>query len=271
MDAGTQIRVLCIGAHPDDCEIKFGGTAAKFAAVGHAVKFLSVTNGDAGHHFLGRDDLALVRAAEVTDAAERLGITESEVLPNHDGEVFPTVELRNELVRRIRSWRADIVLTHRPYDYHPDHRYTSQLVQDSAYMVLVPSVCPDILPLRKNPIYMYLQDDFQKPLPFTPDVAVDIDCAWERKLAALDAHASQFYEWLPWVDGRSADVPNTDRERRQWLAETWTVQLTPNVLAALHSRYGQAKAQRIARAEAFELCEYGRRPCAQELDHIFPR
>jgi LmbE family N-acetylglucosaminyl deacetylase len=271
MDPGAQIRVLCIGAHPDDCELKFGGTGAKLAGMGHAVKFLSVTNGDAGHHLLGREELATVRASEVSEAAERLGIAASEALPNHDGEVLPSIELRNELVRQIRSWNADVVLTHRPYDYHPDHRYTSQLVQDSAYMVLVPNVCPETPPLRTNPIYMYLEDEFQKPLPFTPDVAVDIDCAWERKLAALDAHSSQFYEWLPWIDGRSAEVPATAAERRAWLAENWTSPLTAEVRAALRARYGESRAQTIVRAEAFELCEYGRRPSPRELDQIFPR
>lgn len=267
-DRGKQLRVLCIGAHPDDCEISFGGTAAKFAASGHAVKFLSVTNGDAGHQLLDGEELATVRAGEAQDAAECLGIAEAAVLPNPDGQLVPSVEIRSEIVRQIRAWQADVVLTHRPYDYHPDHRYTSQLVQDSAYMVMVPNVCPETPPLRLNPIFLYLQDDFRKPQPFTPDIAVDIDCAWDRKLDALEAHASQFFEWLPWVEGCLDDVPNTRRERRLWLSRTWTRPVPDSVRAVLRARYGQRE---IRRAEAFELCEYGRRATAEELDAIFPR
>lgn len=267
-DWGTQLRILCIGAHPDDCEINFGGTAARFAASGHAVKFLSVTNGDAGHHCLDGEDLAAVRAGEAKDAADCLGISECEVLPNRDGELLPSVDVRNEIVRQIRLWNADMVLTHRPYDYHPDHRYTAQLVQDSAYMVLVPNVCPETRALRANPVFLYLQDEFQKPQPFAPDVAVDIECAWERKLDALEAHASQFFEWLPWVSGQADEVPETRRERRAWLSRNWSRPAPDSVRAVLRARYGERE---IRRAEAFELCEYGRRASRDELDRMFPR
>ena len=265
------LRVLCIGAHPDDCEIHFGGTAAKFVDLGHAVKFLSVTNGDAGHAGLGSAELAGVRAMETQEAARRLGIEASEVLEHRDGQLLPSLETRSEIVREIRRWQADIVLTHRPYDYHPDHRYTSQLVQDSAYLVVVPNICPEVPALRRNPVYMYLEDRFRRPAPFTADIAVDIDAVWERKVDALDAHQSQVYEWLPWVDGVEDQVPVDAADRRRWLNDVWSRVPCGNVRTALARRYGAEQAREIQHAEAFELCEYGRQASAAELEAMFPR
>jgi LmbE family N-acetylglucosaminyl deacetylase len=269
--SASQLRILCIGAHPDDCEIQFGGTAAKFADLGHAVKFVSMANGDAGHHVLKGAPLAKIRAAEANEAARRLGIAATEVLAHCDGQVLADIETRWEIIRQIRAWQADIVITHRSCDYHPDHRYTGQAVQDSAYLVVVPNVCPETPALRQNPIYLYLEDHFKRPVPFSADIAVDIEDAWERKLDGLDAHASQFYEWLPWVDGRMDQVPADAADRRQWLSEVWSRVPCGNVRSALARRYGAERTGEIQRAEAFELCEYGRRPSVAELDEMFPR
>lgn len=265
------MRVICIGAHPDDCEIGFGGTAAKLAALGHAVKFLSVTNGDAGHHLHSPASTAALRKHEAEEAAHRLGIAEAEVLSNRDGELTPSLDARHEIVQQIRRWRADAVLTHRPWDYHPDHRYTSQLVQDSAYLVMVPKVCQDTPALPRNPVFLYLQDEFHLPAPFAPEIAVDISDAWDQKLSALDAHASQFYEWLPWVDGTLDRVPKDAIARREWLDQRWTRTVGPCTRAALARRYGSERGREIQHAEAFQICEYGRQPSREELDEFFPR
>jgi LmbE family N-acetylglucosaminyl deacetylase len=160
------LRVIAFGAHPDDCDGKFGGTAAKFVKAGAAVKFVSVTNGDAGHQEMGGVALARRRYIETQESARRLGIAEYEVMNNHDGELMPTLEVRLEVIRAIRQWKADIVLSPRPNDYHPDHRYTGVLVQDAAYMVVVPNIVPDVPALRKNPIFLYYDDNFQQPNPF---------------------------------------------------------------------------------------------------------
>jgi LmbE family N-acetylglucosaminyl deacetylase len=258
------VRIICIGAHPDDCELEFGGAAFKFAALGHAVKFLSVTNGAAGHHVHPAEELVAIRKNEAREAARRLGIDETEILGYNDGELLPTLDARQEIVRRIRRWDADIVLTHRPWDYHPDHRYTGQLVQDSSYLVMVPGLCPDTPALRRNPLYLYLEDRFQLPTPFVADVAVAIDDVWDQKIGALDAHASQFYEWLPWIDGR--EVPSDGR--LEWLSRTSGSPISECTRVALMRRYGRAE---IQHAEAFQVCEYGRRASRQELDEIFPR
>jgi LmbE family N-acetylglucosaminyl deacetylase len=266
----AKLRIIAIGAHPDDCDIKFAGTAIKLVKAGHAVKFLSVTNGDAGHQTEGGGVLARRRYAETQESAKRTGIGEYEVLNNHDGELTPTVEVRKQIIRAIRQWNADIVVAPRPNDYHPDHRYTGVLVQDAAYMVVVPNVVSDVPPLRKNPIFLYYEDGFQKPSPFRPDVAVSIDDVWDNKINALDAHVSQFYEWLPWVAGTLGDVPKDAAARKQWLAASRGDRPNAAVRAALDLRYG-ADAQNIRHAEAFELCEYGRRPTLDDLRAMLPK
>jgi len=263
------LRVIAFGAHPDDCDIRAAGTAAKFRALGAAVKFVSVTNGDAGHQSEGGGMLAKRRRAEAEESGRRLGIT-YEVLDNHDGELLPTLAVREQIIRRIRQWNADIVLAPRPNDYHPDHRYTGVLIQDAAYMVVVPNICPDTPPLRKNPVFLYFQDHFQKPEPFHPDVAIDIDDVFDLKISALDAHVSQFYEWLPWVDGKLDLVPHDPAERKRWLARTEGGEITPAVRQALVKWYGAERAAKIRHAEAFELCEYGSQPSAEQLRALFP-
>src|SRR3954452_17538495 len=192
--AGEQkLRVICFGAHPDDCELKAGGVAALWAAGGHRVKFVSVTNGDIGHWRESGPALARRRKREVEAAARVLGIT-TEVLDIHDGELEPTLANRKIITRLIREWQADLVLSHRPYDYHPDHRYTAVLVQDAAYMVTVPRFVPEVPALKRNPVFMYYSDGFQKPNPFQADVAVAIDEVIEKKAAALERLESQLYE-----------------------------------------------------------------------------
>jgi LmbE family N-acetylglucosaminyl deacetylase len=175
------------------------------------------------------------------------------------------------VVRQIRRWGADVVLTHRPWDYHPDHRYTSQVVQDSAYLAMVPHVCPDTQALRRNPLFLYFQNEFHSPARFIPEIVVDIDEAWSRKLDAISAHSSQVYEWLPWVDERLDQVPKDGRARRAWLDKEWSRPIDSCVRASLARRYGVERAGRIEHAEAFQVCEYGRRPTREEMEAIFPR
>jgi len=265
-----QIRVIAFGAHPDDCDLGAAGTAAKFAGLGNAVKFVSVTNGDAGHQTDSAPALARRRKAEAMESARRLGIT-YEVLDNHDGELLPTLEIRKQVIRRIREWNADIVIAPRPNDYHPDHRYTGVLVQDAAYMVVVPKVVPEVPPLRKNPVFLYFQDNFQRPNPFRPDIAISIDDVFGQKVSALDAHVSQFYEWLPWVDGTLDQVPKDAAARKKWLSDQRQKrEITPAIRAALVKWYAAEKGGRIAQAEAFEICEYGRQPTQAQIRELFP-
>ena len=264
-----KLRVIAFGAHPDDCDIRAAGTAAKFVALGHHVKFVSVTNGDAGHQSEGGGMLAKRRRAEAMESGRRLGVT-YEVLDNHDGELLPTINVREQIIRRIRQWNADIVLAPRPNDYHPDHRYTGVLVEDAAYMVVVPNICPDTPPLHDNPVFLYYEDGFQRPNPFRPDVSIAIDDVFEKKIDALDAQVSQFYEWLPWVDHTLDQVPKDPVERKKWLASRREPRISPAVRKALEKWYGAERAAQVKIAESFELCEYGRRPTDEELRKLFP-
>ena len=180
------LRIIVFGAHPDDCELEAGGTAALWSKLGYKVKFVSVTNGDIGHYQMAGAILARRRTEEVKKCAQILGI-ETEVLDIHDGELLPTLENRRIITREIREWKADLVISPRPNDYHPDHRYTGILVQDAAFMVIVPSFCPDVPALRKNPVFLYTEDDFKKPNPFSPDIVVPIDPVFDLKVACMDA------------------------------------------------------------------------------------
>lgn len=263
------LRIIMIGAHPDDCDQDGGGTAILFAKLGHAVKFVSVTNGDAGHQSQGGGILAKRRMAEAKEAGKRFGVT-YDVLDNHDGTLLPTLEIRLQVIRKIREWNADVVIAPRPNDYHPDHRYTGVLVQDAAYMVAVPNVAADTPPLEKNPVFLYFQDYFQRPNPFRPDVALDIGPVFSQKIHAMDAHTSQFYEWLPWIGGYLDQVPAKVSDREKWLAEERKGRITPEVRKSLEKWYGKEKAASIQYAEAFEICEYGKQPDEVELRRLFP-
>ena len=271
-DAG-KLRIICFGAHPDDCELQAGGTAAMWAAKGHRVKLVSVTNGDIGHWREAGGPLARRRLAEVQECARILGTT-AEVLDIHDGELEPTLENRRRLTRLIREWNADLVLSPRPNDYHPDHRYTAVLVQDAAFMVTVPHFCPDVPALKKNPVFMYYPDRFQKPNPFQPDVAVSIDPVIEKKLDALDALVSQFYEGG--ANGSLEDVPadpGRQKDRRRAVRASFDKRYRDQAgrfRGKLGEFYGKDVAEKIQHAEAFEICEYGRQPDKTELKRLFP-
>jgi LmbE family N-acetylglucosaminyl deacetylase len=270
-----KLRIIIFGAHPDDPEYKAGGTAAKWAKSGHHVKLVSMTNGDIGHWQSAGGPLALRRKAEAAAADKVLGVT-SEVLDIHDGELMPTLENRRIVVRLVREWRADVVIAHRPWDYHPDHRYTGVLVQDAAYMVAVPYFCPDIPPLKSNPLFLYSSDRFQRPYPFRPDIVVAVDDVFDLKLDAIHELASQAYEGGAEGNAeRIAEVPPADNvaARKVWLRKRWSVRQggeADRFREALIHWYGQDKGKAVKFAEAFEVCEYGRQPSPEELRRLFP-
>ena len=263
-----KINVVVIGAHPDDCDIDAGGTAIKFARMGHRVLFVSTTNGDAGHFSKKGTALATIRKAEAEESGKRMGVT-YRVLENHDGLLMPDLNLRLNLIRLIREWEADIVIGPRPYDYHPDHRNTSIALQDAAFLVIVPNIAPETPALKKNPVFLYSEDRFLKPNPFSPDIVVGITDVFDQKIYALSAHESQFFEWLPWLSGNSASVPKTAPDRLKWLAESRKGNITPGMKAGLIKWYGE-KGKEIKYAEAFEICEYGSYPNDKEIKQIFP-
>lgn len=268
-----KLRIIIFGAHPDDAEYTGAGVAVKWARAGHHVKFVSTTNGDIGHWGQAGGPLAMRRIKEVQEVAKKMGVT-VEVMDNHDGEIMPTLENRRAFTRLIRQWNADIVIGPRTNDYHPDHRYTGILLQDSAFMVAVPFFCPEVPALQKNPVFLYKSDRFQKPNPFKADVAVGIDEVIEPTLDALLEMVSQIHEGG--ANGDASLYPSDpaarkkrDAQVRQSLARRYASGAAQyrDVLAKF---YGAEAAKKIQYAQAFEICEYGRRPSMEELKKMFP-
>jgi LmbE family N-acetylglucosaminyl deacetylase len=270
-DSGKPLNIIVFGAHPDDCDLGAGGIASIYSSMGHKVKFVSLTNGDMGHQEIGGGELASRRLKEAKEAARRWGI-QYDVLDNHDGELLPTLENRMAVIRAIREWNADMVIAPRTNDYHPDHRNTGIVVQDAAYLVIVPNILSSAPPLTKNPVFLYFRDRFQRPNPFRPDIAIDITDALAKKVDGLDAHVSQFYEWLPWTNGDLANVPKDVTERKKWLLASMERRssVNPEIKVSLEKWYGADKAAKVKYVEVFEICEYGKQPSAEEIKRLFP-
>ena len=270
-----KLRIIVFGAHPDDAEYRAGGCGAKWAKLGHHVKLVSVTNGDIGHWSMSGGALARRRTAEVKEASEILGTT-SEVLDIHDGELLPTLENRQKIVRLIRGWNADIVIAHRPWDYHPDHRYVGVLVQDAAFMVTVPFFCPDVPPLKKNPVFLYSSDRFQKPYPFKADIAVSVEDVFETKCRAIVKLESQVFEGGALGNAeKTATAPpaRATEERFEFVRKIWDRRQSGEAKQsreALVKLYGEDRGNEIKYAEAFEICEYGSQPDEDEIKRLFP-
>ncbi len=265
------LSVVAFGAHPDDDDIKVGGSGALWARRGDRVLFVSVANGDAGHQTQAGGELARRRQAEAAAAGRTLG-AEYRVLDHHDGQLEPTLALRNEVIGLIRNARADLVLLPRPWDYHPDHRAVATVVQDAAYMVTVPNVAAFAPHMDKNPVFAYVSDRFTRPVALRPDVAVDITPVADLKVRALHCHTSQMYEWLPYNGGHLDEVPAGEAERLAWLRgrldeDAGVADRYRSLLTAL---YGEERGRAVRYAEAFEVCELGRRPEADELRRLFP-
>ena len=270
--ADGKLRVIVFGAHPDDPQYEAAGVAIKWAKAGHHVKLVCATNGDIGHWASAGGPLALRRLNEVKEVDRRLGV-ETEVLDIHDGELMPTLENRRTFARLIREWNADVVISPRPNDYHPDHRYTSILVQDSAYMVGVPFFTA-VPPLRRNPVFLYSPDRFQRPNPFRADVAIGIDDVIGPMLDALLVMESQIHEGG--ADGHPGiypDDPAGHKKRqddvRRNLDRRYASQ-ADRFRDALVKFYGEEKGKSFHYAQAFEITEYGRQPSPADLKQIFP-
>ena len=264
-----KLHIIIIGAHPDDPD-KVGGTAYKWAQAGHDVLMVSLTNGDAGHQTIPPEELAKIRREEARKAGEVIGVRYI-TLDNHDGQLMPTYENRLQVIKLIREQKADIVIFPRPYDYHPDHRYTGVLVLDAAYMVTVPRILPEVPFLEKNPVFLYMSDGFIHPEPFKADVCVDIDDVIEKKLDMYHQHKSQMYEWLPFNRGELDKVPATDSDRRKWLGTTRVIGSNASPYREkLIEHYGKERGSKIKYCESFQDSGYGTRLTEKNIKYYFP-
>jgi N-acetylglucosamine malate deacetylase 1 len=266
------MRLLLLVAHPDDAEFLAGGLAAIYRRRGFEVKFVSLTNGDAGHHQLAGRELAARRRDEALAAAAVIGAT-ADVWEHHDGQLQPSLDLRWQVVREIRSYRPDLVLTHRPNDYHPDHRAVGDVVRDACYLVTVPALVPEVPALARDPVVGYLPDRFTKPTPMLGDVVVDVGPYVEQIVDMLACHRSQMFEWLPFNRGVGERVPADEAARRQWLRAWYLGLLRPQAdryRAELVGRYGDERGRQVEYAEVFEISEYAAPLDESARQRLFP-
>jgi LmbE family N-acetylglucosaminyl deacetylase len=266
------LRIIVIGAHPDDADIKAGGTAAKWCALGHVVQLVSLTNGQAGHQTLYGPRLAQRRKAEAQSSAASIGATYL-VLDHPDGELDDRLEYRNQIIKLLRAFRPDLVITHRSTDYHPDHRFAGLLVQDASYLVTVPAICPETPHLPRSPVILYFSDAFKKPCRFEPHIVVDIEEQMDQLVGMLHCHESQFYEWLPWNAGYAEQVPASETERRTWLGERIRRRIRPladRYRELVVATYGQERGSKVQYIEAFEVSEYGAPLDIAARQRLFP-
>lgn len=282
------MKVLMLGAHPDDCELRCGGLASKYVQDGHQVRFLAMTDGSSGHHEMGTNEIAARRWEETRKVAEYLGI-EYDVWNVTDGQLVADLATRARLVRYIREYAPDVIFGHRINDYHPDHRNAGMLLQDASYMLIVPNYCKEVPALKEMPVILHYEDGFKNP-PFVPDVVIGIDDVIEKKCRAFDCHVSQAYEWLPYTYGILSEVPEDEEERYQWMcgekidANTPDEYLLKNTFTSRKPRFAQVAAKyrkqlverygdqgnKIVYAEAYAGCEYGSALTEEKKKQIFP-
>jgi LmbE family N-acetylglucosaminyl deacetylase len=251
-------RVLVLGAHPDDAEFHAGGLAALMRWAGHEVKFVSVTDGGAGHHALQPPELRATRKLEAKAAGDVIGVA-YEVWENPDGALLPTLEVRAQIIAEIRRFQPELVLTHRPCDYHPDHRAVAQAVQDACYLVTVPLVVPEVPALRRDPVVAYMVDTFTRPARLRPDVLVDVGDRLEVIVSMLACHASQVFQWLPYNERILESVPTDDAARRLWLRDWFRGRVRRRAdlfRDELIARYGAEHGRDVEVCEALEVSEY---------------
>lgn len=267
---GEAVRVLVFGAHPDDAEVYASGLLVRHARMGHQVKIVSVTDGRSGHHEIPPAELVRVRRAEAQQAGKRIG-AEYVTWDFPDGALGPTLEVRWAIINEIRRYAPHLVLTHRPNDYHPDHRAVGTAVQDASYLVTVPHICPDVAALRSDPVVAYMCDLFTRPAPLQPDVILDVSDEFNLAVQMAACHESQFFQWLPWHDGILDQVPDEADARFDWLSG-W--------FANLHrQRREHFQATLVARGlpldesaaiEFYEVSQYAGKADARNLNRLFP-
>ncbi len=257
-------KVLVLGAHPDDAEFFAGGLLTRHARLGSEIRIVSVTNGQSGHQSIPSSELIGMRRREAAASGASIGATYvTGDFP--DGSLQPSLELREFIIREIRTFAPDLVLTHRPFDYHPDHRAVGQGVQDASYMVLVPKIVPDAPTPHREPIVAYMNDLFTTPCPFRADVVLDVSEELDSILGMMACHRSQFFDWMPWIDRISDQVPEALTEQMAWLKNWYLERMQLRI-----DRFWKGTGPRPVLVEAYEVSEYAGKPSAEKLKLLFP-
>ncbi|GAO42705.1 PIG-L deacetylase family protein [Flavihumibacter petaseus] len=256
------LKVMVIFAHPDEGEIYTGGVTALYTKMGHQVKFMSLTNGDAGHHSMKPADLAKMRYQEAMESKKILSLGDYEVLDYHDKFLKNTREVQDKVIKSIREWNADIVFTYYPADGgHPDNMTAGYIVREAAPR----------LQMAKTPVFVYIRDFHTINFSYIPDFAVGIDAVWQTKLAACAAQKSQVNEAIPYKMGILEEVKASPEKQKKLVEEnTYPFSSVTNInMPALAKWYGSQTAS-VKYAEAFEIAEFGRQLKASEMREMFP-
>lgn len=272
MMENQKLRIMAVGAHPDDCDFTLCGITSKLAAQGHTVHFLSLTNGNAGHYAMHGKALADRRMVEAQASAQLLNVSYDN-MGIDDGRLMPSLENREALMRKIRRFVPDVILTNRPCDYHPDHRSVSVLVQDCSYLLGVPNICPDTPAMEKAPAILFWGDRFQEPLPFRPDLVIPTDAYRDLLLKVIFCHASQSMEWLIWMDGEREKAFLPLNERMDYVTRIFRAMpstVTPLIKEKLQKQYGAEIADKVSYVECLQQSEYGA-PLSSAIQNEFLR
>ncbi|MBS1598777.1 MAG: PIG-L family deacetylase [Bacteroidetes bacterium] len=259
----TPLRVMVIFAHPDEGEIYTGGITALFTKMGHQVKFMSLTNGDAGHYSMKPADLAKRRYQEAMDSKKILSLGDYEVLNYHDQYLKNTKEVQDKVIKSIQEWKADIVFTYYPAKGgHTDNMTAGYIVRDAAPR----------LQMAKMPVFVYIRDYHTINFSYIPDFAISIDSVWETKLAACAAQKSQVTEAIPHGMGILKEVREHPEKQKELIYNNTLPfsNVTNNNMFALEKWYGKEQAAKIKYAEAFEIAEFGRQVEDIEMKTLFP-
>lgn len=266
------LRLLVLGAHPDDAEYHAGGLAAVYRQLGHVVKLVSVTDGSSGHHVRRPEEMIGLRRAEAAAAGAVIGATYV-TWDFPDGTLEPSLEVRWRIIREIREFRPDLVLTHRTCDYHPDHRAVGQAVQDASYLVTVPNVLREVPALRRDPVVAYLPDLFTRPAPLRPDVMLDVADHLSTIARMLACHRTQLFEWLAYEEDILDTVPGDEAGKQAWVEQWVDRHIAPRAerfRGELTKAIGRESADALKHIEIYEISEYARQPTNEELAHLFP-
>ena len=186
------MNILAIGAHPDDVEWQAGGTLAKYAKAGHKVFTATATNGNVGSATLSMEEIAKVRKEEAKNAATLIG-AEYICLDYDDEMFFEDKEARLKFINLVRYCKADVIITHNPVDYNPDHELTSKIINDIAVMIPIAKLKTESSPYDRIPAIFYFEPAMG--LGFVPTDYVDITDVFETKMAMCNEHKSQ-NQWM---------------------------------------------------------------------------
>jgi len=262
-------RILILAAHPDDPEFHAGGLITRHVQAGNIVKMISVTNGGAGHHVYQPAELIPLRKKEATAAGAVLG-AEYIVWDYPDACLTSNLDLRETIIGEMRAFNPDLVLTHRPYDYHPDHRAVGQAVQDASYLVTVPLVVPEAPILKNAPVVAYMIDLFTRPCRLRADVIIDIQNELPMILNAWSEHRSQVYEFLPFNEGVLDQVPRNPEDQRNWLESFFLMHSGDRVgHFKTEIKHAFGRDANPTSIEAYEISEYAGRFDNAARRHLF--